>query len=425
MAAKLQIQLQNRLRRNDSVEVHPATVEVVRPGGNLSAEASRYGEVSLDLSGLADGSYTMVVTPDNTHDGPVDSTFAEMASPPERIYRTFQFEIRVVKGAVAGVTVTNTRDGDAKLDGSGKLIIGLQPVWLKAPAYPRGGTAVRLIVVHETSGPVIGTAINTALESGNGPHYEIDTDGQIVKFVRESDSAGHAGPSQWNNLGVAGRTGVKSVNPASIGIEVVHKSGDFKEAQYVALLDLLEAILKANPDIPHSAIVGHCDVLTTDAGDLLSTKGDRDTDPGPNFDWPRLEAKGLGMIPDATTRLAPGDYAGFFELFPGESLMKGDDDSKSFYGNKTKEQRAKANPKPSNGQSLDKLIAGSPVAELQADLRAIGYFVGNDRGNYGPATAMAVDKFQRHFFTNQRPHVGGATGRLDRATAEMIKKVRP
>ena len=422
MAAKLAIQLQNRLRRRDSIEVHPAAVEILKPGGNLSAQANKVGEVALDLSGLADGTYTMVVTPANTHAGNVDASLAEVAHPPDRIYRTFQFDIKVSKGSVTGVTVTDSKNGDAALD-KGTLVVGLQPVWLKGPVVGRGTTTARLIVVHETSGPVIGPAINTAVESGNGPHYEIDTDGQIVKFVRESNVAGHAGPSQWNNLGVVAHGTTKSVNNASIGIEMVHKEGEFREAQYVALLALLEAILKANPGIPRSQIVGHSDVLTTEAGDQLG--GDRDTDPGPKFDWPRLEAKNLGMIPSSTATLAATAYGGFFGLFPNESLRHGDDDAKGVFGLKTKEQRGKLVTKPSDRPTLAALDASAPIAELQADLRAIGYFVGSDQGKYLAATAKAVDKFQRHFFTTQRPHVGGITGRLDRATAEMIKKVRP
>ena len=82
---------------------------------------------------------------------------------------------------------------------------------------------------------------------------------------------------------------------------------------------------------------------------------------------PVMAAKGLVKRYGQVVALGGAD----FELYPGESLRQGDDDSKSFYGKQTKEQRAKANPKPSNGQSLDKLIAGSPVAELQADLRAV------------------------------------------------------
>jgi N-acetyl-anhydromuramyl-L-alanine amidase AmpD len=418
MAKKLEIQLQNRLRHNDSVEVHPATVEIIKPGGNVSAEASKYGEVSLDIASLADGAYSMRVTPANTSTGDVDSTLAETANPPARIYRSYEFSIQVAKGTVTSVTQTNTRDGEAVLDAHGKLTVRLQPLWMRGTSA--GASTPRVIVIHETSGPVIGPAINTALDTGIGPHYEIDTDGQIVKFVQESQGANHAGPSRWNNIGGARAV---TLNRSSIGIEIVHQSGDFREAQYVALLALLESILRANPDIPRSQIVGHSDVLTTDAGDQLGT--DRDSDPGPNFDWPRLEGQNLGMVPKTTTTLAAGDYAGFFQLFPGDALRQGDEDAKSLYGGRTAEQRAKINPKPVAGQTLETLNRGNPIAELQADLRAIGYFVGSDQGKYGPATTKAVDKFQRHFFTVQRPHTGGATGRVDRATAEMIKKVRP
>ena len=318
MAVKLSISLQNRLRPKDSVSVHPATVEVAAPGGKLSAPASKWGEVSLDITSLTDGTYRMSVIPAHTSAGPVDSTLAEGAHPPERMYRSLDFDITVAKHAVTAVSQSDKTDGEVTLAG-GKLTVGLQPIWMKAASRSRGSSVLSLIVVHHTAGPVIGPAMNTVMDSGIGPHYEIDTDGQIVKYVQESQSAAHAGASQWNNDAVSGGTKM-SVNPISIGIEVVHASGPFKDAQYVALIALLEAILKANPTINRNRIVGHSDVATNDAGTILGNQ--RPEDPGPTFEWTRLEAKNLGLVPNAT-RVVPQDlYSGFFQLFPGESCAR-------------------------------------------------------------------------------------------------------
>ena len=340
MAAKLGISLQNRLRPKDSVAVHPATVEIVRPNGNLSAQANKWGEVSLDMAGLADGTYTMHVTPGHTSAGKVDSTLAEEANPPDRMYRSLKFDITVAKQAVTGVSQANTTDGLATLNGPLKLTVSLQPIWMKSPSYGRGTSVLSLIVIHHTGGPTIGPAMNTAMD-GVGPHYEIDTDGQIVKYVQESRSAGHAGASQWNGEAVQGKK-YKSLNAISIGIEIVHESGPFQEPQYTSLLELLEAILKANPGIRRNRIVGHSDIATDDSGVELSNR--RADDPGEMFEWTRLEDKKLGMIPKAITVVLSDFYFGFFQLFPSECLCFGDDDAKNIYGGRSLAQRLQGEP---------------------------------------------------------------------------------
>ena len=106
-------------------------------------------------------------------------------------------------------------------------------------------------------------------------------------------------------------------------------------------------------------------------------------------------------------------------------MREGDDDAKSLYDHKALKDRFKANPKKLDEKAVQVLAKGNPIAELQADLRAIGYPVGNENGKFGNATMKAVQRFQMHFFPTSRPHVGGANGLVDRATAEMIKKVRP
>lgn len=422
VATRLNILLQNRLRPNDAVGVHPATVEIVNPRGNITAQASKWGEVSLDITDLADGSYVMRVTPDNTSTGKVDSTLAETANPPDRIYRSLDVSITVSKHGVSAASVTNSRDGAVKVTGPTALTVSLQPLWMKGKPAPRGSNPVSMIVVHHTGGPAIGPAINTALDSGIGPHYEIDVDGQVVKFVQESSAASHAGPSQWKNLAVSSGAS-KGVNAVSIGIEVVHKSGAFPDAQYDALLDLLEAILKANPGIARTEIVGHSDVLTTDSGDMLGDS--RDDDPGPMFEWPKLEAQKLGLLPDGSRVLGVADYSGFFSLFPADAFRQGDSDATKVFSGKTLAMREKANPKLTTDPSYQALRKTNPIAEIQSDLRAIGYLLGSDNGTFGLATTKAVQRFQRHFFVNSRPHAGGTNGLVDRATAEMIKKVRP
>ena len=75
------------------------------------------------------------------------------------------------------------------VEGPRGLCCGAQRGGLKAPVLGRGVTP-KLFAVHEASGDAFGSATHTAVASGNGPHYEIDHDGQIVTLVRESDPAG-------------------------------------------------------------------------------------------------------------------------------------------------------------------------------------------------------------------------------------------
>ena len=80
----------------------------------------------------------------------------------------------------------------------------------------------------------------------------IDTDGQIVKMVRDEESAHQAGVSFWS--------GVNGVNDNSIGIEIVNRSGAYPAAQYAALLGLLDRLLAAHTGINRRRIVGHSDI---------------------------------------------------------------------------------------------------------------------------------------------------------------------
>lgn len=98
-------------------------------------------------------------------------------------------------------------------------------------------------------------------------HFFIRRDGGLIQFVSCAKRAWHAGVSVWQ--------GRERCNDFSIGIEL--EGADhvpFEEAQYSVLLDLLAAIRK---QYPISGITGHSDIAPG-----------RKTDPGPYFDWARL-----------------------------------------------------------------------------------------------------------------------------------------
>ena len=86
--------------------------------------------------------------------------------------------------------------------------------------------------------------------------------------------AWHAGVSVWN--------GRERCNDYSIGIELEGCDElPFEAVQYQRLINLID-VLRDN--YPISAVVGHSDIAPQ-----------RKTDPGPCFDWSRLELSGLGL----------------------------------------------------------------------------------------------------------------------------------
>ena len=102
-------------------------------------------------------------------------------------------------------------------------------------------------------------------------HILISRLGKITQFVPFHRRAWHAGVSQF-----AGKT---NCNDFSIGIEL--EGTDiipYTDSQYAELIALLQCLLATYPAISPARIVGHSDVAPG-----------RKTDPGPSFDWRRLD----------------------------------------------------------------------------------------------------------------------------------------
>jgi len=97
----------------------------------------------------------------------------------------------------------------------------------------------------------------------------IARDGALQQFVSCEARAWHAGASQH-----AGRT---RCNDFSIGIELEGSdTTPFEAAQYATLTTLVQALCRC---YPIDALAGHSDIAPG-----------RKTDPGPGFDWPRLQS---------------------------------------------------------------------------------------------------------------------------------------
>lgn len=105
-------------------------------------------------------------------------------------------------------------------------------------------------------------------------HFFITREGVVWQFVSCDARAWHAGASQWD-----GRT---NCNDFSIGVELEGLEGlAFESAQYRSLGQLCQA-LAAHYPIAH--IAGHEHIAPG-----------RKQDPGPGFDWQRLQAPLQGL----------------------------------------------------------------------------------------------------------------------------------
>jgi AmpD protein len=99
-------------------------------------------------------------------------------------------------------------------------------------------------------------------------HFFIRRDGEIIQFVACRQRAWHAGASQWQ--------GRERCNDFSIGIELEGCDNlSFTDAEYAVLGRLLRTLAAS---YPIRDIVGHADIAPG-----------RKTDPGPCFDWARLQ----------------------------------------------------------------------------------------------------------------------------------------
>lgn len=153
------------------------------------------------------------------------------------------------------------------------------------------GTVVSLAVLHSISlppgvygGDAIERLFTNTLDWDAHPyftqirglavssHFVIRREGRLQQFVSTLERAWHAGASRWR--------GRESCNDHSIGIELEGLEGErFEPAQYTALIALLQA---ARTQHPITDVVGHEHIAPG-----------RKIDPGPGFDWPRLQ-QGLG-----------------------------------------------------------------------------------------------------------------------------------
>ena len=172
------------------------------------------------------------------------------------------------------------------LDMAGWLSTARQLPTPNCDARPEG-MAIELIVIHNISlppgvfdGDAVIDLFTNRLDWDAHPYYQeirdlrvsahffIRRDGSLIQFVPCTLRAWHAGVSSWQNC--------ERCNDFSIGIELEGTDElPFTDAQYATLAPLVQQLKQA---YPIRAVVGHSDIA---AG--------RKTDPGPYFDWQRLD----------------------------------------------------------------------------------------------------------------------------------------
>lgn len=140
----------------------------------------------------------------------------------------------------------------------------------------RDGLTPSIVVLHYTAMQNAEAAIDRLCDpqSEVSAHYLICRTGAVTQLVAEEHRAWHAGEGEWR--------GQRDINSRSIGIEL-DNAGDhpFPEPQMAALEALLKDI-RARWSIAPENIIGHSDMAPG-----------RKSDPGPQFDWPRLARQSL------------------------------------------------------------------------------------------------------------------------------------
>lgn len=167
--------------------------------------------------------------------------------------------------------------------------------WLAAARHcpspnqgPRpAGALIDLVVLHSISlppgvygGPEVEQLFTNTLDWDAHPyfgqirgmqvsaHFFIRRDGELVQFVDADARAWHAGASRWR--------GRENCNDDSIGIELEGLEGEpFEAAQYATLSQLCRC-LHERYAVAH--VAGHEHIAPG-----------RKLDPGPGFDWARLQ----------------------------------------------------------------------------------------------------------------------------------------
>jgi N-acetylmuramoyl-L-alanine amidase len=133
-----------------------------------------------------------------------------------------------------------------------------------------------LVVIHYTAMESAEVALDRLCdpEAEVSAHYLIGAEGTLWQMVDEKDRAWHAGAGEWR--------GQIDINSRSIGIELDNRGDHPFAGPQMAVLEWLLPEVMQRWSIPPSGVIGHSDMAPG-----------RKSDPGPRFDWERLERQSL------------------------------------------------------------------------------------------------------------------------------------
>jgi len=177
----------------------------------------------------------------------------------------------------------------------------MQVIDAPSPNFDDRSLPITMIVLHYTGMETGEAAIERLRDSAAkvSSHYLVAEDGTVLRLVDEDKRAWHAGRSHWR--------GVKDINSASIGIEIVnpgHEFGyrPFPDEQVAAVIRLVHEI-KDRYDITRGNVVGHSDIAPA-----------RKQDPGELFPWGKLARLRLALPRPTKNLMDPGWTDGGFLL---------------------------------------------------------------------------------------------------------------
>jgi len=410
---------------------------------NLVVQTSANGRGNINIDGLSEGTYFLNVIPNHAFDYSLENLRNNVSDDIDKIYesniRNIQIVISVNQSGLRSVSIPEEIRNESVRIGQNSfrnvveidemnLIIRLQPLWLRSNnigTAPYGRSReIRNLVIHHTGNSEANRSINTFI-GGNvtSIHYLMDINGRLIKMVNENEIANHAGNSYWN--------GTFRLNDGCLGIEICNGNGEnYAPEQIDALVFLLRTIVDDGTLSPDSIrnIIGHSDIATSefsrraepnyDNRNISIESSRRIQDPGPLFDWKRLEAENLTF---STQRDSANDvfYLKIFNHINNLKLRDGDNDSISRYGGRVR--------------TLDPEISNDVIQLIQNDLKAIGYLVNTD-GHFTEKTEEAIKVFRIRAFSNTNrtllpndinPNSGSVSGRIDFETAKKIRDYSP
>ncbi len=165
-------------------------------------------------------------------------------------------------------------------------------IWHPSPNFGprRDGLTPGIIVLHYTAMDSAQPALDRLSDpqAEVSAHYLIGNDGTLWQMVREQDRAWHAGAGEWR--------GQDDINSRSIGVELDNTGAHpFSDPQMTTLEGVIKGIMTRWSVRPEN-VIGHSDMAPG-----------RKIDPGPRFDWQRLEKQCLAgkrgkgaALPDPT-----------------------------------------------------------------------------------------------------------------------------